>query len=1238
MIVPIRPPLSGISAQRYLALARTLGQTPLEDEPQRRRLLRDEVHWCRTQPGLDQTRRLTYTAVAHLLVDLHRMGWRIREAGYGIELVAKPVRLHGLMPADVLAQKAQTRAMFRPAVAAQLGDPAVRQFVRRLEQPDARSGKRPVTLLIADGAELHARLRAPQASADAAGQVDSILVQPYLQLASSDAIDSWTGHGLREIWRYFRYTWSIPQTTTPGRQLLYLVRDAAHPCHAVMGLIGLNNSALQMGALRERDLGWSREALIESLHNAAATGDGERLQSEYAWMEARIADALSDVATDGLVTDDEQAAPTPAVIARLRHAARDFDQSRDATLRRIKQPRVEDGIEPLFAWHPPVSDAMLNLEPKPASDPIMQQARRYLVARKRATLLAELLQARLTLREARDNLCDPCAYPAVVTREAVGIALQTVLDTLKSRYAGINLLEVSTCGAIAPYNHILGGKLAALLLFSPEIADDYRRLYSGPSIIASQLKNAEVRRDATLVYLATTSLYAAGSSQYERVRLPARIISYDQAPLKFSRLGLSQGYGTLQFMTETRAAVEDFLQNHQAFRDVNSIFGEGPSPKFRKFTAAMARLGFPPDELMLHHRPRIIYGAPLMTDVRGFLTGRLAAVPEYITEPGQYRDATAKIAAYWRERWLLKRRGHGPSMTALMLEKPWRVGDRIPLAETHGDVDMSDAQTPTPETNPANENLGEREALWREIAKAGSRSVSDNLAGPELDRMHVDLHVEPLVLELVQKGVSVFLTGNAGDGKTHILRRLRDELQQCGAVVIEDATATMRKDQLGTVLEKWRDAHRDRRPFCIAINEYPLHLLKVQAQEILPELAQELDRQARERLIYGLAQASEEFLHNVVLVDLSLRNPLSPSIALEMLRRLLGELSVSNVDLNTDIVHSSTLNRLSLNNQLVQERLRAIFARTVDIGGRLTMRELWILVARMVFGYRADLAESYGDHVDYRYSDILFSSQPHFREPGIFAAADPSSYSHPYWDAVLEERQPSSRAGWMLRDPEVGPADRLDRSAFRALKRLFYFEHADGEACFEREDPDLSAFRDLLQAPDDDLRAKRQLVAGLNRAFCPVPFAGAEDNLYLWNGHRFHEQPTRSFLADRFVSVSDLRLLKPRLPARVAAAFPDYRPDHLVLEAAFSDEERVRLRLDFLLFRSLQRLRRGLPRKLLSEDEAFRLDRFVEVLSRYATIRDRRILSIHLDRRELLEVELSVDKLRYEGIRRHGEK
>jgi S-DNA-T family DNA segregation ATPase FtsK/SpoIIIE len=38
-----------------------------------------------------------------------------------------------------------------------------------------------------------------------------------------------------DIWRYFRLTWSTPSESTPGRTIKYLIRDAAHPNHAVMG-------------------------------------------------------------------------------------------------------------------------------------------------------------------------------------------------------------------------------------------------------------------------------------------------------------------------------------------------------------------------------------------------------------------------------------------------------------------------------------------------------------------------------------------------------------------------------------------------------------------------------------------------------------------------------------------------------------------------------------------------------------------------------------------------------------------------------------------------------------------------------------------------------------------------------------------------------------------------------------------------------------------------------------------
>ena len=93
---------------------------------------------------------------------------------------------------------------------------------------------------------------------------------PYSLISSSskpDAVDEFTGIPLGDVWRYFRYTWTIPATNIPGRQLWYVVRDAAHSHHAVMGIAALSNAPLQ---LKERDaaLSWTFEAFREEAEHA----------------------------------------------------------------------------------------------------------------------------------------------------------------------------------------------------------------------------------------------------------------------------------------------------------------------------------------------------------------------------------------------------------------------------------------------------------------------------------------------------------------------------------------------------------------------------------------------------------------------------------------------------------------------------------------------------------------------------------------------------------------------------------------------------------------------------------------------------------------------------------------------------------------------------------------------------------------------------------------------------------
>ena len=247
----------------------------------------------------------------------------------------------------------------------------------------------------------------------------------------------------------------------------------------------------------------------------------------------------------------------------------DFANKREALLREVAG--AERDAFDANRWHaesaPPIDDEILGLEPKASVDARMHTARKQLVARKRASALSRLLSARLIIAHHRAELTDSALALAALGKDHVRSAINTVLEALKGRRAGANLLEITTCGAIAPYNRILGGKLVALLMLSPRIGADYRRNYASPSIIASQMRNRPVTRDNALVYLGTTSLYVHGSSQYNRLRLPAGIIAPDQADISYHAIGQTSGFGTVQFSLETSKAIDAYLSSENDFRE-----------------------------------------------------------------------------------------------------------------------------------------------------------------------------------------------------------------------------------------------------------------------------------------------------------------------------------------------------------------------------------------------------------------------------------------------------------------------------------------------------------------------------------------------------------------------------------------------------------------------------------------------------------------------------------------------
>ena len=195
------------------------------------------------------------------------------------------------------------------------------------------------------------------------------------------------------------------------------------------------------------------------------------------------------------------------------------------------------------------------------------------------------------------------------------------------------MMELNVCGAIPPYNEILGGKLVALLATSPQVIHDYKERYSNrASMIASRLKGENVYRPADLVYVGTTSLYYVGSSQYNRLKIPGSVFGSD-FDVVWKKLGMTIGFGTMHISKATTLSLTEATSD--GFNRINHVFGEGASPKMRLLTMSIRELLESTNEdskdFSKHAMSRIVYGACLASNTLDYLMGK-DVTPKYYTD------------------------------------------------------------------------------------------------------------------------------------------------------------------------------------------------------------------------------------------------------------------------------------------------------------------------------------------------------------------------------------------------------------------------------------------------------------------------------------------------------------------------------------------------------------------------------------------------------------------------------
>lgn len=592
-----------------------------------------------------------------VIADLARQGWSIQLAARGARVrIARPPDQSD----DPLAEKERIRRQELLKREEQLTKSSVREFIKAMEKRRLHgTGMVSVLSLLRDGRALADAIRsADQQPDEARAAALDRMVQPYLQFVDDSAECSLTGLRLMDVWRYFRHTWANQYVSVPGRSMQFLVRDAAAPLHPVIGIGALSSPIVQ---IKQRDLfiGWHADRFLSDVRTAPT-------QRVARWLLTTVDRALEEVYVQDFLEE-----PTLLTVAQLRQPDR-------AVIQRLQErARTERDNHHRF-----MSGKEHKQAARTAAKDWIERAKAPLFRSKRALALADLLEARRVLRqffgskptkEKLRALLDDAEGARVVTR---------ILRKAKGERVGIVMADISVCGALPPYNALLGGKLVAMLATSPEVTHEYRRRYGeAVSEIASSTAGRAIRRRPDLVFLGTTSLYG-GSSQYNRIAIPCERLGGPRGTLlRYVEQGKSDAYGSSHFTEETVEALVMLVAQTENGVRVNSLFGEGQSPKMRKIREGLEELGFLADPLLRHGRHRVVYCIPLIRNVRDFMIG-LDPKPEYLVPQDAPRAKSDAIVQWWRERWMRPRTLRPETLATLeahTLIYPIRHGARVTL-------------------------------------------------------------------------------------------------------------------------------------------------------------------------------------------------------------------------------------------------------------------------------------------------------------------------------------------------------------------------------------------------------------------------------------------------------------------------------------------------------------------------------------------------------------------------------
>ncbi len=429
--------------------------------------------------------------------------------------------------------------------------------------------------------------------------------------------------------------------------------------------------------------------------------------------------------------------------------------------------------------------------------------------------------------------------------------------------------------------------------------------------------------------------------------------------------------------------------------------------------------------------------------------------------------------------------------------------------------------------------------------------------------LHIETPLEKLIVSTVSSGRDVVLTGNPGDGKSHLVRTLADRHSLDAAIVEPDLSARATEQ----VLEAWRGAAREKRPFVLCANEGPLtDLIETMRGTDLVATADDLASQLGRLLVFrdsDLPSAPKR----VVLIDLADRTVLTTELVESAIARvatedflppLRDEATETSAGRNILLLHRSRIARSRL--------AKAITAAGVTLGEHVTFRQLWGAIAfavtrvRKPSALRQELAEDRVGIDSLPLANLVHSDGRGELLAAARRRADVAHVTDPDLDEQLWTAGRPASSDWLPEVaeeiegilPHTAPPASLWRAgrredaleALAQLKRMVALLHARGEILLNELSTNTST---SLGRRDQELCAEiadgiRSLFVAPTDATSVPPWA--REGVPLWVGlsYEYGRAEDRPHVAVTSRRVSEFEILRPQRAQWLADALGPLPP------------------------------------------------------------------------------------------------